>query len=273
MCFPDQTDNADERRRRDAAWRRRRLRPRQRRMLRRRADQAARARRGPQERGKGHAEPFDNRRVLRRVLDAAVHHQLRAGVLPHVRRARAAVARVHRPVAPQLGRQPAAVRVPPEGLSQRVPFAAAVQKGQAQPPPQPQPPRAAAFPRGHGRRHGRHRGQRRGRRRRRRQRQLQQRLQRFRQLGLVFRRWRRRRQFERRLLAPARLRRKGRKRSRRIRRQGRRPSGRLVVRPRAAGRLNGRPRVRTLRFPSYLKIDVRIGSRDVSIDSGRFSCK
>jgi len=37
--------------------------------------------RGPEKRGEGHAEPIDNRRVLRRLLDAAVHHQLRAGVL------------------------------------------------------------------------------------------------------------------------------------------------------------------------------------------------
>lgn len=96
-------------------------------------DETARAGRGPEKRGEGHAEPVDNRRVLRRLLDAAVHHQLRAGVLRRLSRARGPHARLHHPVAPQLGRQPAAVRVPPEGLPERVPVAVAVQEEVAAP--------------------------------------------------------------------------------------------------------------------------------------------
>lgn len=89
---------------------------------------AARAGRGPEERGEGHAEPVGNRRVLRRLLDAAVHDQLRAGVLLRVSGADAAAPRLHHPVAPQLGRQPAAVRLSPEGLPARVQVAADVQR-------------------------------------------------------------------------------------------------------------------------------------------------
>lgn len=99
------------------------------------SDEIARAGRGPEKRGEGHSEPFHNRRVLRRLLDAAVHHQLRAGVLRRVFRARFLHARLHHPVAPQLCRQPSAVCVPPEGLPERIQVAAAVQEEPAAPEP------------------------------------------------------------------------------------------------------------------------------------------
>lgn len=83
---------------------------------RRQSDEITRAGRGPEERGEGHAEPVDNRGVLRRMLDAAVHDQLRARVLRPVSRSGVPYPRVHRTVAPELGRQPAAVRLSPERL-------------------------------------------------------------------------------------------------------------------------------------------------------------
>jgi len=124
------------------------------------SDETARAGRGPEKRGEGHAEPVDNRRVLRRLLDAAVHHQLRAGVLRRVSRARVLHARLHRSVAPQLGRQPAAVRVPPEGLPERVQVAAAVQEEPAAPEPRAVPVGLRHHRRGRHWRWQRHRGQR-----------------------------------------------------------------------------------------------------------------
>lgn len=80
----DQTNDVVER---GSAWRRQ-------------SDKVARTGRGPKERGEGHAEPVDNRRVLRSVLDASVHDQLRAGVLRRVFRAVIVAQHVHHPVTP-----------------------------------------------------------------------------------------------------------------------------------------------------------------------------
>jgi len=139
----DQTDDAVE-------WRPTR---------RQQSDETACAGRGPEKRGEGHAEPVDNRRVLRRLLDAAVHHQLRAGILRRLFRARVLPARLHRPVAPQLGRQPAAVRVPPERLPERVQVAAAVQEEPAAPEPRAVAVRMLHHRGGRHRRRQRNRGQ------------------------------------------------------------------------------------------------------------------
>lgn len=123
----DQTNDVAERRR--VQWRQ--------------PNKAPRAGRGPEERGEGHAEPVDNRRVLRCLLDATVHNQLRAGVLLRVPGADATAQRLYRPVAPQLGRQPTAVRLSPEGLPTRVQVAADVHQDRS----------AAAAPKHRVRRH------------------------------------------------------------------------------------------------------------------------
>jgi len=76
---------------------------------------------GPQTRSQSDAEPGDHRAVLRHLLAAAVHHQLRAGLLSSVRRAQQRHQWLHHLVSPQLGRQPALICIPSQGGFQRFP--------------------------------------------------------------------------------------------------------------------------------------------------------